>query len=84
METEDLNWRTASKSGNGGATCVEVGSSPASPVIGIRDTTARERGMLTVAAATWHNFMDEIKAGRADLPRLRQGSAPACHRACRG
>lgn len=62
MEHEsELVWRKASKSGNGGE-CVEVASTPGKTYV--RDTKSRERGMLTVDAATWQRFMDEIKRGQ--------------------
>jgi hypothetical protein len=70
-DIEGLKWRKASKSGNGG-NCVELAGDTGS--VRIRDSKSRERGMITVSAATWTTFMDEIKAGRTDLPRLsKQG-----------
>jgi hypothetical protein len=67
---DDLRWRKSSFSGNGGGSCVEVASGAAS--IHVRDTKSRERGFITVTSATWQTFMDEIKAGRAGLSRLRE------------
>jgi|HubBroStandDraft_2_1064218.scaffolds.fasta_scaffold6062893_1 hypothetical protein len=58
-DTAGLNWRKASKSANGGE-CVEVASHAGS--VCIRDTKSRERGMLTVNAATWRAFMEELKS----------------------
>jgi|HubBroStandDraft_1064217.scaffolds.fasta_scaffold639805_2 Domain of unknown function (DUF397) len=63
MENE-LTWRKASKSGNGGE-CVEVGTTAAGQVAGIRDSKSPERGMLTVTAATWQAFLADIKANLA-------------------
>lgn len=59
----ELTWRKASKSGNGGE-CVEVGRSASDTNVRVRDTKSRERGMITVDAATWRTFMDEIKVGQ--------------------
>jgi hypothetical protein len=61
-----LIWQKASASAaqNG---CVEVGSSPASPVVGLRDTTSRERGKLTVDLDAFAAFLADTKGGRYDL-----------------
>jgi len=73
---ERLNWRKAKASGANGGGCVEVADH--AEKVHVRDTTARERGMITVTAATWRTFLDDLKAGRADLPRLTgRRSAPA-------
>lgn len=68
MEATDLTWRKASRSENGGANCVEVGSSPASPVVGLRDTKSREGGMLTVNRAAFGALLASVRAGELDLP----------------
>lgn len=62
--SENLTWVKAKASGGNGGDCVEVGTDGRSPVVHVRDTKARERGMITVTAPTWHRFMDEIKSGR--------------------
>ena len=84
MDVTGVRWRKSSKSGGNGGGCVEIGTDARTPVVHVRDTTSRERGMLTVDSSTWRTFLDDLKAGRADLPRLRQRSAPACHRCMPG
>jgi hypothetical protein len=71
-----LRWRKARASGANGGGCVEIGTDDRTPVVHVRDTKSRERGMITVSAATWRQFMNEIKAGRADLPRLSRKDSP--------
>jgi Domain of unknown function (DUF397) len=68
MEDKELKWRKSSYSGGNGGECVEVGSSPASPVVGIRDTKSRERGMLTVAPEAFGALLASVRAGELDLP----------------
>jgi Domain of unknown function (DUF397) len=58
MEDADLNWRKAAKSGGNGAECVEVGTSTGN--VHVRDTTCRERGMLTVTTMAWHAFVTQV------------------------
>jgi Domain of unknown function (DUF397) len=83
--SESLKWVKAKASGSSGGSCVEVGSDGQAPVVHVRDTKSRERGMITTSAAHWQTFMDEIKAGRVNLSRLReQRSAPACQRCMPG
>ena len=60
--TSVITWRKASYSGNNGGACVEVGTSADDPVVHVRDTVDRERGMLTVPAAGWRRFIAAIKA----------------------
>jgi hypothetical protein len=64
--TDGLIWKKAhaSSAQNG---CVEIGSSPASPVVGLRDTTCRERGMLTVDRAVFGALLASAKCGELDL-----------------
>jgi Domain of unknown function (DUF397) len=64
--SEKLTWCKSSYSSQGN--CVEVGTDDRTPVVHVRDTKSRERGELTVTAATWREFTGEIKAGRLDLP----------------
>jgi hypothetical protein len=66
VESENLNWRKASKSGNGGAECVEIADHAGN--VHLRDTTARERGMLTVDRVAFGALLASVKAGRLDLP----------------
>jgi hypothetical protein len=65
MEDNGLIWRKASKSGNGGE-CVEVGVSATNPVVGIRDTKSRERGMLTVDRAAFGALLASVRRGELD------------------
>ena len=60
--TSVITWRKASYSGNNGGACVEVGTSADAPVVHVRDTMDRERGMLTVPAAEWRRLIVAIKA----------------------
>ena len=60
MEGTDLNWRTSSYSGNGGANCVEIGHQPG--LLLIRDTKDNGRGpVLKVTPAQWQRFTTTIK-----------------------
>jgi hypothetical protein len=64
---EDIvTWRKASKSGNGGE-CVEVGTTAAGRVAGIRDSKSPERGHLAVELDAFAAFLADVKAGRRDL-----------------
>ena len=62
MSDNELTWRKATRSGTQGGNCVEVAS--AVSAVHVRDTKSRERGMLTVTAATWQAFLADIKASR--------------------
>jgi hypothetical protein len=68
MEATDngLMWRKARASAAQNS-CVEVGTSPASPAVGIRDTTARHRGMLTVDRAAFAALLDAVRRGELDI-----------------
>ena len=65
MEDTELNWRKASKSAANGGGCVEIADQAGN--VHIRDTTARERGMLTVGAATFTALLASVKRGELDL-----------------
>ena len=56
---DNLNWRKASYSGNGGGNCVEVGAVPGS--VAVRDTTNRDGGTLTFTADAWQMFATGLK-----------------------
>jgi hypothetical protein len=75
MEDTDLSWRKSSYSGNGGATCVEVGQSR-DGMIAIRDTTDRTGPMLAVSSAAWRRLVAQVK--RSLAPDLQPGSADIC------
>ena len=64
MEDTDLSWRKSSYSGNGGATCVEVGQSR-DGMIAIRDTTDRTGPMLAVSSAAWRRLAAQVKRSLA-------------------
>jgi hypothetical protein len=58
MEDTDLSWRKSSYSGNGGATCVEVGN--ADRVL-VRDTQDRTGAVLRFTPDAWRRFADRVK-----------------------
>ena len=62
----ELSWRKASYSGNGGGSCVEVGTGLPGKVA-VRDSKDRKGPMLTVNAQTWSEFTEAIKHGEFDL-----------------
>jgi hypothetical protein len=68
MDATNLTWRKASRSSNGGASCVEVGTTPAGQVAGIRDSKSPERGHLAVTPGMLGALLTSVKAGRLDLP----------------
>ena len=59
MEVTDMNWRKSRYSSNGGANCVEVGTSP--DRVAIRDTTDRDGGTLAFSAEEWQKFITGLK-----------------------
>lgn len=65
METTDLTWRKASKSGNGGD-CVEVGTL-GGRAAGIRDSKSPERGHLAVTPAMFRALLEDVRRGELDL-----------------
>jgi Domain of unknown function (DUF397) len=60
-------WRKARASGSNGGNCVEVGSSPASAVVGLRDSKRPEAGHLAVDRAVFAALLARIKNGQYDL-----------------
>jgi hypothetical protein len=62
----ELSWRKASRSGNGGGSCVEVGTGLPGKVA-IRDSKDREGPKLAVSNQTWTEFVQGIKHGEFDL-----------------
>jgi len=67
-DTDQLTWRKARASGNGGSSCVEVGATVAGIVAGIRDSKSPERGHLAVRPEIFSAFLASVKRGRLDLP----------------
>jgi hypothetical protein len=67
MGTADdtLRWRKASRSAGNGGGCVEIADQTGN--VHIRDTTARERGMLTVSTVTFAALLASVKRGELDL-----------------
>jgi|HubBroStandDraft_2_1064218.scaffolds.fasta_scaffold327004_2 hypothetical protein len=62
MEDTNLSWRKSSYSGNGGATCVEVGN--ADRVL-VRDTQDRIGPVLRLSPAAWRRFAEQVKRSLA-------------------
>jgi hypothetical protein len=62
MEDTDLSWRKSSYSGNGGATCVEVGNVDR---VYVRDTEDRSGPVLRLSPAAWRRFADQVKRSLA-------------------
>jgi hypothetical protein len=62
----ELSWRKASRSGNGGGSCVEVGTGLPGKVA-IRDSKDRKGPKLAVSNQTWTQFVQGIKHGEFDL-----------------
>jgi hypothetical protein len=66
MDLSRAEWRKATYSGNGGASCVEVASNlPA--LIAVRDSKDRGGPALLFTPAEWAAFAEDLKAGRLDL-----------------
>lgn len=72
MEHIDMNWRKASYSSNGGATCVEVGDAPHAVLV--RDTKDRTGPVLRVSAAAWRRFADQVRRSLEITAPRRGGS----------
>jgi uncharacterized protein DUF397 len=66
MQTEDLTWRKARASGNGGQ-CVEVGTTTTGCAAGIRDSKRPERRHLSVTPETLRALLRAVKRGELDL-----------------
>jgi hypothetical protein len=60
------NWRKSPRSG-GGDHCVEVASSPAARLVGVRDSKDRTGPVLTFTAAAWGAFIGGAKDGVFDM-----------------
>ncbi|WP_092976384.1 DUF397 domain-containing protein [Actinopolyspora lacussalsi] len=53
-----VNWRKSTRS-TGGGNCVEVGF--ATSTVLVRDTKAREGGLLSLSPAAWQSFVGTLK-----------------------
>jgi hypothetical protein len=62
----ELSGRKASRSGNGGGSCVEVGTGLPGKVA-VRDSKDREGPALTVSNQAWSQFIEGIKRQEFDL-----------------
>jgi len=65
---EDIvTWRTSSLSGANGGQCVEVGSTSAGTVAGLRDSKSPERGHLKVTPVTFRDLVAAVKRGELNM-----------------
>ncbi|MEU1756842.1 DUF397 domain-containing protein [Micromonospora matsumotoense] len=62
MDLTGAVWRTSTRSGNGGSTCVEVATN-LPQVVGVRDSKDRGGPALTFAPAAWAGFVAATRAG---------------------
>jgi Domain of unknown function (DUF397) len=64
---DDLRWRKASYSGNGGASCVEVGQTQDGTIV-VRDTKNSGRGPVhRYTPKEWRAFVAGVRNSRFDL-----------------
>jgi hypothetical protein len=63
---ENLIWRKASKSGNGG-NCVEVGTASDGTAAAIRDSKRPHDGHLVLTAATFGELLASVRRGELDM-----------------
>jgi hypothetical protein len=64
---DDFRWRKSSYSGNGGASCVEVGQTRGGTIL-VRDTKDDGEGpVLTFTPAEWEAFTAGVRDGEFDL-----------------
>jgi hypothetical protein len=68
MEGTNLSWRKSSYSSNGGANCVEIGSTSDGRAAGIRDSKSPERGHLAVTPVMLRALLVSVKRGELDVP----------------
>jgi hypothetical protein len=66
MDLSRAEWRKATYSGNGGASCVEVASNLPG-VIAVRDSKDQGGPALVFTPAEWATFTTDLKAGQLDL-----------------
>jgi Domain of unknown function (DUF397) len=66
-QVDDLRWRKASFSGNGGGSCVEVGQTDDGALL-VRDTKDHGRGPIhRFTQAEWRAFVAGVRNGEFDL-----------------
>lgn len=65
MEPTDLTWRKATKSSNGGASCVELADQDGT--VFVRDSKRPHDGHLVVTAATFGELLTSVKRGELDI-----------------
>jgi hypothetical protein len=66
MDLSRAEWRKATHSGNGGASCVEVASNLPG-LVAVRDSKDRGGPALVFTHAEWAAFMADLKTGQPDL-----------------
>ena len=66
MDLSHAEWRKATYSGNGGASCVEVASNLPG-LIAVRDSKDRGGPALQFSPAEWAVFTAKLKTGQLDL-----------------
>jgi hypothetical protein len=71
---DELHWIKARASGGASGNCVELAKDASN--VHVRDTKSRERGMLTVDAATWRAFMADLKT-RELVARFHRAGHPS-------
>ena len=59
MGNQELTWRKAAKSGNGGNDCVEVATSGRS--VHIRDSKRPDAGYLTISPEVFAEFLKRVQ-----------------------
>jgi hypothetical protein len=59
-------WRKSTRSGNGGASCVEVAKNLPG-VVGVRDSKDPGGPELAFPSADWSAFLTDVKSGTFDL-----------------
>ena len=61
MDLTGAQWRTSTRSSNGGDTCVEVADNLPG-IVGVRDSKDRHGPVLTFGPEAWHAFVGTVKA----------------------
>jgi hypothetical protein len=66
MENLDESWRKSSYSGDGGASCVEVGQTH--DTVLVRDTKQHGHGQVhRYSPAEWRTFIADVRDGKLNL-----------------